>query len=382
MKKLLYITNIPTPYRQKRFNMMAEVFPKFAIDFEVLYMAKIEPNRQWTISEDSYKYKYKIYKGLHPVIGRFFAHFNPTLLFRLLRNDYDIVVIGGMASPTHWLAPFFISKNKTKIISIESNLNSTVRKSGFGAAIKRLLLSKADAYQVTGTPQKKFINFFYPYAEHKSFIKLPNLIDEEAFRDQVNFLKLNRSILREKFEVDDKTQMWILPAQLIELKGIIPFLNLFQFISNVKLFLLGDGILKETILKYIQQNKLNVVLTGFLQQSAVLEYYAAADLFVLPSFKDSSPLTPIEAIAGGLPILVSSRIGNLEDVLIDNCNGWSYDPILEIEKGKEVINMISKFTPADLINFGKESVNIFNKRFDSVKCLENYAANLKELTIN
>ena len=64
---------------------MQEIFPKMGIDFEVLYMAKIEPNRKWIIPKESFKYKYKIFKGIHPVIGKFFAHFNPGLLIRLLK---------------------------------------------------------------------------------------------------------------------------------------------------------------------------------------------------------------------------------------------------------------------------------------------------------
>src|SRR5690606_38929004 len=177
MKKLLYVTNIPTPYRQKRFNLMQEIFPKYDIEFEVLYMDKIEPNRKWIIPEDTYQYNYKFFKGLHPVIGRFYAHFNPGLLLRLLKNDYDIAIIGGMASPTHWLAPCFIRGNKLQVMSIESNLNSVERKTGFGARIKNMLLKKANAYQITGTPQKKYIEYFFPEASKKRYITLPNIID-------------------------------------------------------------------------------------------------------------------------------------------------------------------------------------------------------------
>lgn len=68
MKKLLYITNIPAPYRQKRYNLMQEIFPKNGIEFEVLYMAKIEPDRNWVIPPESFRYNYKIFNGIHPEI--------------------------------------------------------------------------------------------------------------------------------------------------------------------------------------------------------------------------------------------------------------------------------------------------------------------------
>jgi len=378
MKKLLYVTNIPTPYRQKRFNLMQEIFPKYDIEFEVLYMDKIEPNRKWIIPEDTYQYNYKFFKGLHPVIGRFYAHFNPGLLLRLLKNDYDIAIIGGMASPTHWLAPCFIRGNKLQVMSIESNLNSVERKTGFGARIKNMLLKKANAYQITGTPQKKYIEYFFPEASKKRYITLPNIIDEEVFRDHVTLLKKNRSTLRKEFNVQDNIQMWVLPAQLIELKGIIPFLDIFKAADNVQLYILGDGPLRSTIESYVNKHNLPVTLVGHVSQESIVKYYAAADLFALPSLKDASPLTPIEAIAAGLPVLVSSRIGNLEDVIEENVNGWSYDPVKQTNKGKELVKRISRFNSTELHNFGMRSRNRYQERFDSVTCIKKYASQLQQ----
>jgi glycosyltransferase involved in cell wall biosynthesis len=379
MKKLLYITNIPAPYRQKRFNLMQEIFPKYGLEFEVLYMAEIEPDRKWLIPKDSYKYNYKIFKGIHPTVGGFFAHFNPGLLMRLLKNDYEIAIVGGMASPTHWLAPFFISNKKIKVMSVESNMHSTIRKKGFGAMLKRILFNTADAFQVTGAPQIEYIKFFSKRAENKKFIKMPNLVDEEVFRDKVAVLRANQIDLRESFGVDDNTQMWVLPARLISIKGILPFLGLLKDISNVRLFLMGDGEQKEEMLGFIKQEKLDVEITGFVQQAEVVRYYAAADLFVLPSIKDASPLSPIEASAAGLPLLVSSRIGNLEDVLENNVNGWHYDPITEIEKGKAIVNAISKLSREELEKMGKKSRGRYNEIFDSVKCVEEFAKELSTL---
>jgi len=377
--KLLYITNIPTPYRQKRFNRLSQLLLKNGIELEVLYMAKTEPNRNWVLKKDTFKYSYNIYKGIHPVVGGMFAHFNPSLLIRLLKNDYQMAIVGGMASPTHWLAPFFISKNKVQIMSIESNLHSVKRTTGFSAWIKKILLKKANAYQVTGSPQRKYIEHFYPGAKNKRYIKLPNLIDENVFRDKVLELKKNRLNLRKEFNVLPSEQMWVLPARLTHVKGVLPFLRLMKGIINVKLFILGDGDLNNTIAKHINENKISAYLAGFVQQDDIIKYYAAADLFILPSLKDPSPLTPIEAIASGLPILVSSRIGNLEDVLVEDINGWSYDPIDELDRGRELIRKISQLPIEDFQKFSKNSFFQYHKMFNTDVCLEKYKEEILKL---
>lgn len=379
MKKLLYITNIPAPYRQKRFNEMAKILPDFGFELEVLYMAKIEPNRKWEISKESYKYNYKIYKGIHPTIGGMFAHFNPGLLKRLLKDDYDVAIVGGMGSPTHWLAPFFIRGNKKQIMSIESNLFSVNRKKGIGYKIKRKLLQRADAYQVTGTPQIDYIKFFNKEAAGKAFIKLPNLIDEDIFVNKVEELKKERNAIRESLNVDHNVQMWVLPARLIEIKGIIPFLELLKNKKGYKLFILGDGDLYDEINVYIKKEKLNVSLVGFVQQEEVIRYYAAADLFVLPSFKDPSPLSPIEASAAKLPLLVSNRIGNKEDVIKQSINGWSFNPQASIETNVKLIDRILDKKNDSLREMGEQSFLNYMKVFDTKNCLINYIEKIKFL---
>ncbi len=380
MHKLIYLTNIPTPYRQIRFNKLNEILPKYGFELEVIYMAKIEPNRKWVLDKDSFKYKHKIYEGIQLQIGGLFAHFNPTLLLRLLKNDYDLIVIGGMASPTHWLSPFFISKKKIKVMSVESNMYSVRRKTGLAYAIKKILLSKMDAYQVTGEPQIDFIKYFYPKAIKKEIIRLPNLINEEVFINSIDMIRnQSKSNLRESFNVDEDIQMWVLPARLISIKGIFPFLEMLKNIKKIKLFLLGDGELRENINNFITKFNLPVTLAGFVQEEEILKYYAAADLFILPSIEDPSPLSPIEAIASGLPILVSSRIGNVKDVVKNGVNGWSYDPIDEVEKGKALVNKISQMSRGELSLLAKNSREIYNDNFNLVKTIISYAKSLKLL---
>lgn len=378
MKKLLYITNIPAPYRQKRFNTMAKIFPEYGIDFEVLYMAKIEPEREWIIPQDSYNYPHKFFKGIHPEIKDFHAHFNPLLLFRLLRNDYDIAVVGGMASPTHWLAPFFISRKKFQIMSVESNLFSVTRKNGFGAWMKSVLLHTADAYQVTGQPQIDYIQFFQPKAVNRTYIHLPNLIDDDVFTTQVDKLRNDKDVLRTEFGVLSSEQMWVIPARLIEIKGIIPFLQSLIGLQGYKLFLLGDGEQKTQIEDIFRMNNLPVSLVGFVQQQEVIKYYAAADLFVLPSFKDPSPLSPIEASAAGLPIFVSKYIGNINEVLGEE-NGWSFEPGNESEIRKQASSILS-MDREQLKVKGLASRKLYQAIFETEMCIRNYAQQLLDAT--
>lgn len=378
--KLLYITNIPAPYRQKRYNLMTEIFPKYGIDFEVLYMAEIEANRTWLVPKESYKYKYKIFWGIHPTIKGIFAHLNPGLLFRLLRNDYNIAIIGGMGSPTHWLAPYFINRDKIKIMSVESNLYSVRRTKGLAAIIKRSLIKKANAFQVTGEMQKDYISYFDPNSRNKPFIKLPNLIDEDLYVNQVDELRREKETSRSKVGVKNNEQIWLIPARLSPEKGILEFLEGIKGIEGIKVFIIGDGPLASNAKLLIDNYQLPVKMINFLQQDELIKYYAIADLFVLPSIWDSSPLTTIEAIAAELPLLLSNKIGNLNEVLRQN-NGWSFEPG-NIESLKECINNILKKSRSELAEMGRQSRPIYFEVFDSRNCIESFAMQLKNVANN
>lgn len=381
MKNILIITNIPAPYRQKMFNSMSNIFTLLGLSLKVLYMAKKEPNRKWKIKQETYQYHYKFYWGLHPIIGNMFAHFNPGLLLRLIfKRDYQAVILGGMASPTHWLVPFFVKRNAKKFMWVESNLTSVKRTKGLSYRLKNLLLSKQDGFVITGNPQKEYIRYFLPEIGERFFFILPNIIDESLFYHGIRKIRKDKHQILEEAGVSEDCQMWILPGQFIEKKGILEFLDLLSIsdISNVKLFLLGDGILRPQISKRIQNFNIPVEIIGFVQQEVMLRYYAAADLFILPSLSDPSPLSPIEAIASGLPILVSSKIGNCDDVLDEGQNGWSYDPITEKDKGAKILKKLAESTVNQRNIMGVYSSNIYKERFDTDKLITDFSEKLKK----
>ena len=77
---------------------------------------------------------------------------------------------------------------------------------------------------------------------------------------------------------------------------------------KAKLFLIGEGPLKEEIEKKVIQYSLskNVIFTGL--QKNVNEYLQAMDCFVFPSLHEGLPVTAIEAQASGLPCILSDTI--------------------------------------------------------------------------
>lgn len=68
-----------------------------------------------------------------------------------------------------------------------------------------------------------------------------------------------------------------------------------------------------TLIKNLKISE-NVVFVGFLQGAAKSEALAEADIFVLPSYHENFGLAAAEALAAGLPVVLSDQVGIAQDV--------------------------------------------------------------------
>jgi 1,2-diacylglycerol 3-alpha-glucosyltransferase len=94
------------------------------------------------------------------------------------------------------------------------------------------------------------------------------------------------------------------------------------------LVLLGDGTLRPKLETLIDQLGLKgkVLMPGFKQYDELPHYYALAQALVLPSVSEQWGLVVNEAMACGLPVLVSDRCGCAEDLVEKGKNGFTFDP--------------------------------------------------------
>jgi glycosyltransferase involved in cell wall biosynthesis len=94
------------------------------------------------------------------------------------------------------------------------------------------------------------------------------------------------------------------------------------------LVLLGDGPLRASILDLRSSLGLDgcVQLPGFKQYDELPAYYGLADAFVHASTTEQWGLVVNEAMASGLPVLVSKRCGCAPDLVREGVNGFTFDP--------------------------------------------------------
>jgi glycosyltransferase involved in cell wall biosynthesis len=108
------------------------------------------------------------------------------------------------------------------------------------------------------------------------------------------------------------------------------------------LVLLGSGPLKPDLCRLISDLGLVdfVHLPGFKQYPELPEYYALASCFIHPSTTEQWGLVVNEAMASGLPVLVSNRCGCARDLVQEGVNGFTFDPY-DVEQMAQLMLKVS-----------------------------------------
>ena len=111
--------------------------------------------------------------------------------------------------------------------------------------------------------------------------------------------------------------------------------------SPLDLVVLGDGPLKADLCRLISDLRLNdhVHLPGFKPYDELPVYYALANAFVHASTSEQWGLVVNEAIASGLPVIVSNSCGCAPELV--NGNGFNFDPTNEHELAARLLEMAS-----------------------------------------
>jgi glycosyltransferase involved in cell wall biosynthesis len=370
-KKYIFVTNIPTPYRNAFYNHLHD----FGLNFEVYYQRAIEADRDWVIDYSNIRYKYSVDRGFYKQVGRFHFHFNLGILRKLMGegdadfilglnwNDFDMLVLV-------FLRRLHIVNNRFHFWSEANYQTIGARNDNF---LKRMIrrfvynlpnCTHLSSGQMTEVTLKKW------GIKVDKFVPLPNTIEEDLFHLDVVNLEGRRA---------NSNLVFFMPVRLNEsVKGIINFFRCIGVENSRKcLFLIaGDGPDKLAIQSYISCNNLdaNIKLLGHLTSGMVADCYRKSNVFVLPSFSDPSPLSVYEAMSMGLPLLISNRCGNHFEAVNVGVNGYVFDPS-DSDSVRESFEIICSRS-LDLEDMGKVSLSIYQNNFGTCSVIENFVNGL------
>lgn len=232
----------------------------------------------------------------------------------------------------------------------------------FIGPFEKVIWKQAEALVANSKGLYKLAKHFYD----KQAIKIiPNGVDVDVFQ-------------AESTDEKKKTYQILFVSRLIERKGlqfIIPQMKSLQEACDRKVMLtvVGDGPYRKVLENLAVDEGVaeSVVFAGQKDKNELLYYYNMADVFILPSKKEGMPNVVLEAMASGLPIIMTPCEGS--DELIDG-NGYAVvaeqfgEKLALLEKDEELRAWMAQ-----------KSVELVHERFMWEAVVKQYEKILKDV---
>jgi glycosyltransferase involved in cell wall biosynthesis len=146
---------------------------------------------------------------------------------------------------------------------------------------------------------------------------------------------------------DGGTLVVVAVARLVEIKGLQHLIAALARIpadmrSQIRLRLCGTGPYEGELRRQVREAGLDaqVEFAGLVPYERIPEEFQGADMFALPSLQEGLPLSLLEAMACGLPVM-ASRVGGVPAVICDGENGFLI-PAGDVEKvSKAIVQLAS-----------------------------------------
>ena len=163
-------------------------------------------------------------------------------------------------------------------------------------------------------------------------------------------------------------------GRLVKVKNLPLLLKAVAMIRNSKhniiLLIIGEGGEKAKLKRKVRRLEIEdvVVFISSAPQKDLVNYYHAADVFVLPSFSESLGKVLIEAGAAGCPV-VSTETTGARDVVVEGRTGYLV-PIGDENAMVEKILKVLRMEESERKEMAKNSQRILEEKFSQEKSIE------------
>lgn len=194
--------------------------------------------------------------------------------------------------------------------------------------------------------------------DKKDFPLIYNGIDLHKFSNNKNFSKVKNFIAIGRLSLQKNYSLMLEAFSLA----------ITQY-PDLTLTVLGAGDLAEQLNEITKKLGLEKVVNFVGNVSNVYEYIFNADCMIMSSDYEGLPLSMIECIASGLPI-ISTNVGSVVELVKDNENGFLCDAKNVDALAKCIVKMVN--ADINLINLMSQKSKEISQQFDITKCSENY----------
>ncbi|MCF2444231.1 glycosyltransferase family 4 protein [Dyadobacter sp. CY345] len=349
--------------------------------FMVVHIALHEASRSVMKDDENFQYDYPYqvlfnrsldtvsFKERLPALLKAFDDFKPTVLNVTGYFDYAQVLL-----------MIYARRKGVKVVLSSESSTMDHNRSALKEKIKSWIVNRADAFFCFG---KSSANYLLSLGVRESQIAVRHaaVIDEDIIRK--NYLEAKSRISSGL----SRNRKFIYVGRLAEEKNLELLIEAYKSVSEKisaepwDLLFVGDGPMRQTLEllsgSYLSDNRIK--FAGGFPWYKVPNWLADSDVLVLPSKSEPWGLVVNEAMVCGMPVLVSEKCGCAEDLVMNQKNGFTFNP----ERPKELEAALRSFieNPEKIELMGQESLKLVQP-FSSKKVAKEMVACYKKLDEN
>jgi glycosyltransferase involved in cell wall biosynthesis len=294
--RVLYWFNQPTPYVVARFNAAAQ---RPELDFHAVFSVVRQPDRSWDVDESTWKFPAR-YLGRLKVPFKDLIRLRPDVF--LLEYDRWNLALGAVLG---------LVTAKRVGFRVLPNFDAWSTRTWWREASKHMLFRVIDGAKVPGSDGAALATRYGLPEERTATVT--QSIDLEHYGRGREMPTAERQARREKLGLTGCVFIYV--GRIWTGKGLDELFAAYRQLratrDDISLLVTGDGVDYE---RYVasESSVPGVRFTGFIQPALLPDWYAIADVLVFPTHGDPNGLVIEEALAAGLPVIVSDAAGDIK----------------------------------------------------------------------
>lgn len=326
--RIAWVGGEPTPSRVPHLQALAA---RPEIDLSVVYATRTYQQRTWSVQHP----EAQVLSGWSLPTTRILHHDYPVTpgIWRFLdRGEFELVVIAGWAVFAAQAAILWCRWHGVPyLLNAENHFREP--RPRWVKLIKRtvlpLVIPQAAGMLVSGTLARE--HALYYGARPDRVIVFPNTPDIPQFAAKADQLRTRRSAIRSRLGIGEDEVVVLQVGRLIPVKGADVLVSAVGRARRespvpIRLLLTGEGPERSNLEALAGREGASLTMTGQVEGDELISLYVAADIFALLSLRETWGIVVNEAMACGLPVVLSSAVGAAGDLLEPGRNGVLVEP--------------------------------------------------------
>ena len=330
--RLGILTSHPIQYQAPLFRALAA-----RMDVQVYFAHRQTPSQQaaagfgvafdWDVDLLSgYSHEFLRNRAVEPGVDRFFGCDTPEIAERIRRERFDAFFVTGWNLRSYWQAIAACRLAGTPVL-VRGDSQLHTRRSSVqrlrNEVTHRAMLRAFDGFLVVGQRHREYLRH-YGVPDRRMF-DAPHFVDNATFRTRALAAASTRAAVRAELGFSADAPIALFAGKLVSRKRPLDLVRAAARLSSrgreVGVLVVGSGPLEGELRDLAATTSVPAAFAGFKNQSDIPAYYAVADVLVLPSDDETWGLVVNEAMASGLPAVVSDAVGCSPDLVTEGLTG-------------------------------------------------------------